>query len=552
MIAASGAALALQGGVAAAQDTVESVLESGKLAEAYNPVLLNFLLHEGKDTLPEAQRKQAIDQLVTALKANLNITQGAETTAEIADLAGQILGGDIGSAVRGASYDIWDEWVDSADTLLAAGYKEDAVSFYESCAQKHHLGANISSRCALGLAKSDPAKAFEIVMEMAEQGNEGRKKTGLVNLGRLAASPDCPDEQKVAAIERLVKSTGGLDKATYGGAAVQGLIYTKDERAVEPLKNVAEGGMFSGAGEDTKQLAQRGLLLTFDDRSMVEKIAKKMKGGMMSTNTPADQFWAASILIQAGEEQGYEWALETLKKKQKGGMFSLGKKGEKDYFGDTLWLLVRTGGDRAKAVFTEAIEKGQGKDERKALLAIGLARIGDASQLERVKQALTQDKWGPAYRWQAAISLAKHDDYSGIPVLAELATAEKNKKLQIFPEDLRPDVAWALGEIDHADGVPILVGLLSDEDEAARRAAAYALLRMTDLAALDGLPAALGVDFGKVDGRSRNPQLWASLVRRSVAKFSGEEKAKAVCEKGAQSDYLSVKFLSLVAHKQLG
>ena len=40
-------------------------------------------------------------------------------------------------------------------------------------------------------------------MGMAEQGNEGRKKTGLVNLGRLAASPDCPDEQKVAAIEQL-------------------------------------------------------------------------------------------------------------------------------------------------------------------------------------------------------------------------------------------------------------------------------------------------------------------------------------------------------------
>ena len=51
-------------------------------------------------------------------------------------------------------------------------------------------------------------------------------------------------------------------------------------------------------------------------------------------------------------------------------MFS--KKGEKDYFGDTLWFLVDVGGDRTKAVYAEAIDKGKGKDDRKALLAIAI------------------------------------------------------------------------------------------------------------------------------------------------------------------------------------
>ena len=72
---------------AAAQDDVATILESGDLAKAYNPVLLNFLLGEGKGVLPEEQRKQAIDQLVTALKATIEISQGEAIAANLTDLS---------------------------------------------------------------------------------------------------------------------------------------------------------------------------------------------------------------------------------------------------------------------------------------------------------------------------------------------------------------------------------------------------------------------------------------------------------------------------------
>ena len=48
---------------------MESRLDAGGLKAAYNPVLLDYLLEEGADDLPDDQRKQATDQLVTALKA---------------------------------------------------------------------------------------------------------------------------------------------------------------------------------------------------------------------------------------------------------------------------------------------------------------------------------------------------------------------------------------------------------------------------------------------------------------------------------------------------
>jgi len=528
-----------------AAEPVEEVLASGQLEQAYNPVLLNFLLDEGKDSLPEAQHKQAIDQLVTSLKADIEVTGGEQATAALTQAAGLLLGGDYGATMAGTSSEIFNEWVDSAVVLLRAGYKDDAIAFFTKCVSQFP-GEDVRGRCALGLVEAQPEKAFELLMGMAADADADVSNMALRLLGRMAGDPNCPEEQKAAILEELTSRSKGMMNSTRYPGAARGLVSANDERAIEPLRDLT-GGM--SRGDEEKRIAKAGLLLSYDDQEMIKKIRGSMKGGMMG-KPKAEQFWAARTLIQVDDEKAHEWVLKALKQKGGGGMFS--KKGEKDYFGDTLWMLVRHGGEQAKATFQEAIKKGKGKDDRKALLAIALARVGEASELGRVRQALAETKWGPAYRWQAAISLAKHDDLTGIPVLQELATAEKNKKQKLDPEDVRPDVAWALGEIDHADCVPILTGLLSDGEERTRLAAASALMRMKNPAVLSGLQAALGVDYGKTDRGSRDPIMHARIVRGAAVRFPSEAGAKSVAETGATSGFASVKFLSLLAQGMLG
>jgi len=522
----------------AADDSVAKILAGKQLAKAYNPELLDYLLEEGKPKLSKAQHKAALDQLVSGLMANIEVTQGEQVAASLATLGGLLSGGVVGEALRESSSEIWDSWVDSAFVLLRAGYKNEALAFFGHCA-KVFPSETQRGRCIVGLAEAQPDQAYDLLMKMADDaavGPEGQN-AALRMLGRMAGSEKCPDEKKVAIIEELTKRGGGLSGATHREAVALGLTWANDERAIEPLRKLT-GGMTTS--DETKRIAKRGLLLTYKDPEMPANVAKSLGG---FGRQEEEKFWAASLLIEAGEEKGYEWAAKELQKKGKG---FFGSKNDKDYSWDIVRTLVRTGGERATQVLAEAIAKGKAPDEKKAYMAIGLARLGDASQIEMVRAALANEK-APDLRWQAAVALARHGDYSGIPVLASLATETSSKKLGSDPERFRPRIAYALGEIDHADGVPILKGLLADEHANVRLAAAYALMDMKDVAALDGLLAALAVDYGKSNAGPRDPQVHARIVRRALQQFGKEARTKQLLRDGAQSGWLSVRFLSLAA-----
>ena len=118
--------------------TIDAMLEEKALVNAFNPELLDFLLEEGRDTLPDDQWQVAVDQLVTALKQDIEITPEEQRAAALAAAASgmaQLFGGTSGSEYGGvaqdATHQIWSGWVDSAFTLRRAGYADEANAFFE-------------------------------------------------------------------------------------------------------------------------------------------------------------------------------------------------------------------------------------------------------------------------------------------------------------------------------------------------------------------------------------------------------------------------------------
>ena len=114
--------------------TIEEMLEEKALAGAYNPELLDYLLDEGHDALPTEQRQAALDQLVSALKKDIEITPEEQKAAAmaaagagIAQLLGGSSGAEYGGVAQDATHQIWSGWVDSAFTMQRAGYADEAA-----------------------------------------------------------------------------------------------------------------------------------------------------------------------------------------------------------------------------------------------------------------------------------------------------------------------------------------------------------------------------------------------------------------------------------------
>ncbi|MDX1582035.1 MAG: hypothetical protein R3338_00380, partial [Thermoanaerobaculia bacterium] len=264
--------------VPAMADTVDEILETEALATSYNPVLLDYLLNEGRDALPDEQRKKAIDQLVTALKADIEITPEEQRAASLAAAAAgmaQLFGGrdgnELGGVAQDATWQIWNGWIDSAITLEKAGYRDDAIAFYEKCITIYPY-SDLKGRCAIALAKSDPDTAVDRLMELTNEPNSEVVKPVLILLGKLAGSEGFPEEMRKEIIARIQEFGGGMKKATYGLAVCEGLIATGNPDVVPTLQGFSKGMM----NQNFYACARRGLLLEFDDRSVVELLEKDL------------------------------------------------------------------------------------------------------------------------------------------------------------------------------------------------------------------------------------------------------------------------------------
>jgi HEAT repeat protein len=526
---------------------LQSMLETGALRGAYNPVLLSYLMEEGKPRLGSEEHKQAIEQLVAGFRSSIDLKPGGQVVAGLATAVGLFAGGTVGQAISQGAYEVWRDWVDAAVVLARAGYPGDATRFFEYCIA-NFPDDDLRGRCAAGLAAADAERGFAVLMGMLDGKHLSEdENVALRLLGILAGAEGCPQDKKDAALEQLTKHASGFMNSSNTGAVVDGLASSKDPRAVETLRKLTKGFK----ADEVKRGALRALVLTFHDAAATDEMIKKLK------KDGEERFLATSVLVAAGNDAGFDAALKDLTEKKKGLMGSLMSTGDHpDHSAALVGALALAGGDKAKAVLAKVVPARKPDEWLTSYAAITLLELGDSSAIEVVRKALMREQW-PFTRIDAAVALAHAGDRSGLPVLKSLTEVKGGWKSAagevLFgrrkpdPETMRSAVAEALGRVDHAEAVPVLLALLDDKTETVRTSAALALAGMKDPAALEGLAKALSVDYGKQDGRPRNPAVHARVVR-AAARFT-DPRVGSVLTEGAQSPVPSVRFLALVAKK---
>ncbi|HET8647786.1 MAG TPA: hypothetical protein VFO85_19970, partial [Vicinamibacteria bacterium] len=370
-----------------------------------------YLAEEAKGQLPEPQRTAAIAQLVAGFRREVKVDKSAVAVAHLATAAGALLGGEAGAAVSDAMARVWSDWVDAGLILQKAGYREEAGAFFQKCIQEFAL-PELKARCTVALAAQEPERAFTLVLGLVDNGGRDAPRDsqvtnlGLRLLGEMAGGEALTKEQKDRAFEELLKRTKGFSNVEHKVAAAEGLVASRDPRAVEPLRGMTKGTF---KDRDASRVAQRGLFLVFKDAQATEALAKQLKGGFLSQ--PADQVDAALTLIEGGHAAAFEFAGKFLSRKR--------KDEELDLATALVRALAHQGGDEAKRVLAQAMAAQKPKEWLTAAMAVQLLALGDEAGLATVKAALANKDW-PGLQVEAAVALGRRGDLSGLAVLKEM------------------------------------------------------------------------------------------------------------------------------------
>lgn len=527
--------------------SVDAILKSQGLAAAYNPVLLDYLLSEGRTRLRPAQQKQAVEQLVTRFRHEMTVTGTEQVLASAATLGGVFGSGVSGEGLADGAASVWAGWVQAALVLTRAGYKADTVPFFERCIATFPYDS-LRSDCAVGLFLADPSRAFAFLLESLERRDADSNRVALRLLGLLAGDKACPPDKRTLAVEAIIGKTQGMMNTSLFSAAIEGLMLAKDPRAIAPLQKLT-GGL--GKAQAVTRLAKRALLLTFKDTSVLPSLEKDVKGGLVQSDD--DVAFAGLLLIEGQYDAGFTWAQEKLTKKP-GGLMKLRKKGDDDGLADIAWALIERGGPKALPVLKAALPVRKPDEWLSTYIAIGLLRRGDTSGIDIARASLTNPKW-LASRLRAAEALSLHGDLSGVAALEKM-TAEKGLGSKAADmalgryrsaADVKAAVAYSLALIDKPAAVSALTRLLADESPDVRTAAAYSLAAMKTATAIEGLVGAIAVDYGKSAGRVRSPEVQAHVLRRALARAPKDSRVIAMARQAVTSEWLTVRFLGLTA-----
>lgn len=540
------------------------IIESGDLKKTYNPIVVDYLVHEGKDRLSPELTRSALDQLVAALLAKTQISKEEQLEMSLGVLTGIAMGtagndviSDAGGSVENSYAAEWNDWITSAFNLIHAGYSEDAAAFFEF-GMVHIPYPALQARCVKGMALARPEQAYDFLMEKLKTDNSPDVKAhALPLLGLLASDQHCTPEQKEAIFQMLTDNTGMMGGPEGQLGAMRGFENMNDPRAAEAMRPFTTG---LTTDKYVKRAAIRGLLFTYGDRDMIPLLAKMANAGTFSMTDDYDKVWAGLLLIEAQAPEGYAWAAAKLPPPRRN--FFAPKDTGPDPRGDIVHYLVKYGGEKGHQVLSECIGKYKDDDWMKTWIATGLLEFHDTSHIALVKASLNNPEWDfTAVRIVEA--LAKNGDYSGLAVLDQLIhktppkkngatlfmnalagkaddTAEQERRLA----NLRIQVAEALARINTPACVPLLTALLNDRDIYVRSAAALGLTEMTIPDALDGLKAAMTVDYGMAQGASRTPNLQAHVIRLACMRYPGDPRTNEICRMGRTSPSTAVRFLA--------
>lgn len=612
------------------------IVDSGALAQQPNPVLLEFLRHEGREVVEEDLRERAIAQMVEALREETLVNpldqlgemmrapmagfkEGMKQAFKPSNMLRQALGaGPAGGSMQqmrsmqqqmeSALIDPWVRGLEAASILVLAGDTDSASEFYRGCltsigsmmpGSRHDW---LQDRCIDGALEMGPEAAGAIFahiydnpypdlgldMSMFASQEKGMQPVPQIQavaakgLGMLVGTGSLSEAQERGVISAIVgmAEKKKQDPIALEGA-IQGLAFSRDPAAVEPLRRLWK----KGKPKEIRPVALMGLVAGYRQPDAIRALRKELESGIGIVRTfrkaksfapftqenPAAQskqrekaeerYDAAQALLQAGDEAGYEWAADYLDQRNV-------PQGEIDHRPDVVRDLVDVGTAEARQVLAALLAERHQNEWLEAWMRIGLFELGDESQLSSLHELTDKYDWkfgrGTAARWYKrlkplvweAIKLS-----AGVPpdkerlrrMVADYAFAERDRILarkserDIKTSQFRWQLADALGDFDDPRALPVVEALLADGDEAVRLSAARALLGQTTPSTPVVLARAIELDYGGEAGVSRNPEIQAALLRHLVNEFDDAPQARRAVLAARQSEAPSLRFFAVAA-----
>ena len=548
---------------------LQTLITSEALAKEYNGVLVSFLGSEAKRWMREQERKMALDQAVTALKAKIEIAGNEQIETSLGAAVGMAMQladdgivGEAGESVAGDYFSEISGWIDAAADLAELGYTEESSAFFEygmkSFAHDTHRG-----RCVAGYAKVHPDKAYAFLSGKLQDNSTAEKKVAIRMLGHLASTEELDADTKTQCIETIAAYAQGMMNATYYPDAIYALGVCNDPRAVPALKTFSKGMMVS---DEQQRPALTSLALNYGDAEAIKVLKGIVNAGMMATYDWRDKQFAFRILVRAGDDAGYTYAQKMLTKKSKG-LFAA--KDKPDLRSEIVTTLMRYGDARGAKVMASAFDQYPDDEWVKTWMATSMMLLGDSSAMEFAKSKISMPGW-EFTAVSIAQALAKYGDYSGIErlralislrevppapgtrVMKALAGAnDESKERAARLARLRGKIAYSLGQIDHTSCIPLLEIMLGDQAESVRRAAATALVSLSVSEAIPVMVRALDVRYGilKEQQLDTTPITHARLVRAGGNRWGTDPRVTPLLTKAASSKYASVKLIGLAMQR---
>lgn len=597
----------------AGAETLDELLASRALERVVHPIAAEFVAAEGAAIVDEQRKATAVAQLKRALGTQTNpltlTMRGAGAAMNTPSMQrmqqsarGALAGGLLRSAVgignpveidteqasremQQAMAEPWVRGIGAARALAALGDAEAAARFYVACLQMLDeqwaptaclediiaLGPRraevlltwmLDNAAALAQSSSPFAAAFADDSD-DEQGSSGEAKivsAALEGLGALVGGGRMESDARERAVATLLRYAAARDNEPYQLGLAEGLARSKDPRAVEPLKKLAE----RRSSPDVRQAAVRGLAVGFGDEDAIRQLRRELGG-----KDDELALRAAQVLYELADEAAFEWAVEVITQRR------TASANGPDVRGQVVRDLVELGGERSRATLRAALDEGSRNEWLEAWIAVGLLELGEAEVVPQVEQALTTSDWdldprGIRSIWRAikpflayATQLAMSGGTAAMSSTEQLrqvtslignaVQSERSRHLTKLGqrESLAAQLKWqaadAIGKAQPDGSLRMLRTLLADPTPGVQASAALALARSGEADALPLLASAYDAALTADESLPHLPELRATLVRAAVLHSRTAPETQGLLAKAQADPDAGVRFIALAA-----